>query len=86
MSNETTKTVEIGPIPFDPNDRANKFLYISVNGKTIMLDRGMKHRVPKEFAEAYEHRMVMQGRRIRERDRMEQLIRNKQNTDGVSFM
>lgn len=86
MKEESGKTVEIGPIPYDPNDRSNKFLFISVNGTTIMLERGKKHKVEKKFADAYEHRMAMDGRRIAEREKREKDLRDKQNQEGVSFM
>ena len=85
-SKNKVEKVEIGPIQYDPNDRANKFLYISVNGKIIMLERGKREKVPPEFAEAYEHRIAMAGRRIAERDRMDRELREKQNAEGVSFM
>ena len=87
-NNATEKDVmvEIGPIPYDVNDRANKYLYISVNGTTIMLERGMKHKVEKKYADAYEHRMAMAGRQIAEREKKERALRDKQNQEGVSFM
>lgn len=87
-NNATEKDVmvEIGPIPYDVNDRANKYLYISVNGTTIMLERGMKHKVKKMFADAYEHRMAMAGRQIAEREKKDRALRDKQNQEGVSFM
>lgn len=89
MSNETKKgeeLVDIGIVPYDPNDRGNKYLLIPVNGKTIMVERGTRGRVPPEYAEAYSHRVKMAGRRIKERDRMERELREKQTSEGVSFM
>ena len=44
------------------------------------------HKVSERFAEAYKHRMAMAGRKIRERERMAQELREKQNQEGVSFM
>lgn len=85
-TDEKTDMIEIGPIPYDPNDRANKYLYISVNGTTIMLERGQKHKVEKKYADAYEHRMAMAGRQIAEREKKEKALRDKQNQEGVSFM
>ena len=90
VKKETTATkekmVEIGPIPYDMENPANKYLMISVNGDTIMLERGQKHKVPERFANAYEHRMNMAGRKIRERERKAQELRDKQNQEGVSFL
>lgn len=80
------KKVEIGPIPYDMENPANKYLMVSVNGETIMLERGQMHKVPERFAEAYKHRMAMAGRKIRERERMAQELRDKQNQEGVSFL
>ena len=90
VKRETTATkeklVEIGPIPYDMENPANKYQMISVNGDTIMLERGQKHKVPERFANAYEHRMNMAGRKIRERERKAQELREKQNQEGVSFL
>ena len=85
MSKDETM-VDIGVVPYDVNDNLNKFLYISVNGKTIMLERGKRHKVPAAFAEVYEHRVKMAGRRMKERARREQELRDKQNQEGVKFM
>lgn len=90
VKKETTATkeklVEIGPIPYDMENPANKYQMISVNGDTIMLERGQKHKVPERFANAYEHRMNMAGRKIRARERKAQELRDKQNQEGVSFL
>lgn len=90
VKKETTATkeklVEIGPIPYDMENPANKYQMISVNGDTIMLERGQKHKVPERFANAYEHRMNMAGRKIRERERKAKELRDKQNQEGVSFL
>ena len=90
VKKETTATkeklVEIGPIPYDMENPSNKYQMISVNGDTIMLERGQKHKVPERFANAYEHRMKMAGRKIRERERKAQELREKQNQEGVSFL
>ena len=90
VKKETTATkekmVEIGPIPYDMENPSNKYQMISVNGDTIMLERGQKHKVPERFANAYEHRMNMAGRKIRERERKAQELRDKQNQEGVSFL
>jgi hypothetical protein len=79
------KLVEIGPIPYDQENPGNKYQLISVNGVTIMLERGKKHKVPERFADAYEYRVKMAGRRIKERERRAQDLRERQNQDGVSF-
>lgn len=79
------KMVAVGPVPINPDDRADKYLLLSVNGKTIMLERGKIEKVPEEFAEAYEHRVAMQLRRVNARNRMAEELRKKQNEDGVSF-
>lgn len=95
MSNEATvnetkkkeKLVEIGPIPYDVNNPQNKFLTISLNGEPpIMLERGERHKVPQRYADAYEHRVKMAGRKIKERERRARELREKQNEEGVSFM
>ena len=90
MSNETStpkrKMKTIGPIPIDANDPKNKYALVSVNGKTIMLERGKSHTVPVEFAEAYEHRVAMQTRRVRARAKMKEELVKKQSSEGVSFM
>lgn len=78
--------VDIGIVPYDVNDNLNKFLYISLNGKTIMLERGRRHKVPASFAEVYSHRVKMAGRRMDERARREKELRQKQTQEGVKFM
>lgn len=80
------KLVEIGPIPYDTENPSNKYLMVSVNGETIMLERGQRHKVPERFANAYEHRIRMAGRKIKERERRAQELREKQNSEGVSFL
>lgn len=90
VMNEATvheeEKVQLGPIPYDTENPSNKYLMISVNGDTIMLERGKKHEVPKRFADAYEHRLNMAGRKIRERERMARELLEKQNQEGVSFL
>ncbi len=86
MANEDKNLVDIGVIPYDVNDNLNKCLTLSVNGKSLMLDRGKRAIVPPEFAEAYYHRVSMAGRRMKERTRREREIREKQNAEGVKFM
>lgn len=83
---ETEEMVEIGPVPYDDTNPSNKYLLISCNGDTIMVERGQRHRVPKRFADAYEHRVSMAGRKIRERERRANDLREKQNQEGVKFM
>ena len=83
---ETEEMVEIGPVPYDDANPTNKFLLISCNGDTIMVERGERHRVPKRFADAYEHRVKMAGRKIREREKRARDLREKQNQEGVKFM
>lgn len=83
---EVEEMVEIGPVPYDDANPSNKFLLISCNGDTIMVERGERHRVPKRFAEQYEHRVKMAGRKIREREKRARAIREKQNEEGVKFM
>lgn len=80
------KMAEIGPIPYDTENPTNKYLMISVNGETIMVERGQRHKVPERFANAYEHRVKMAGRKIQERERRAQELRDKQNSEGVSFL
>ena len=83
---ETEELVEIGPIPYDNNNPSNKYQLIPVNGETLMVERGQRHRVPKRFADAYEHRVRMAGRKIQERERRAHDLREKQNQEGVKFM
>lgn len=83
---ETEEMVEIGPVPYDDANPTNKFLLISCNGDTIMVERGERHRVPKRFADAYDHRVKMAGRKIREREKRARDLREKQNQEGVKFM
>ena len=80
------KMIEIGPIPYDTENPANKYLMVSVNGEIRMLERGQRHKVPERFANAYEHRVKMAGRKIQERERRAQELRDKQNSEGVSFL
>ena len=81
------KLVEIGPIPYDMENPASKYLIITVNDEPPrMFERGQRHKVPERFANAYEHRMNMAGRKIRERERKAQELRDKQNQEGVSFL
>lgn len=80
------KLVDIGVVPYDAENPSNKYLMISVNGETIMVERGQRHKVPERFANAYEHRVKMAGRKIKERERRAQELREKQNQEGVSFL
>ena len=78
--------MDIGVVPYDAENPSNKYLMISVNGETIMVERGQRHKVPERFANAYEHRIKMAGRKIKERERRAQELREKQNQEGVSFL
>jgi hypothetical protein len=84
MSNE--KKVSIGPIPLDQMDKDEKYLTLSVNGKSIMLERGKRHEVSAEFAAAYEHRIQMQMRANANRAKRKEDLQDKQTHEGVSFM
>lgn len=83
---EQEELVEIGPVPYDMENPSNKYQMISVNGESIMVERGKKTRVPKRFAIAYEHRVRMAGRKLNERERRAQELREKQNSEGVAFL
>lgn len=81
------KLVEIGPIPYDMENPSNKYQMITVGGEPpLMLERGQRHKVPERYAKAYQHRLDMAGRKIRERERKAQELREKQNQEGVSFL
>lgn len=80
------KLVDIGVVPYDAENPANKYMMISVNGESISVERGTRQKVPERFANAYEHRMKMAGRKIKERERRAQELRDKQKSEGVSFL
>lgn len=67
---KTAEKINVGVIPLDPHDLKNKYMLLSVNGKTIMLERGKEAFLTPPFAEAYRHRVEMQKARIRRRQRL----------------
>lgn len=67
---KTQKKINVGMIPLDPYDLKNKYMLLSVNGKTIMLERGKEAFLTPPFAEAYRHRVKMQKARLRRRRKM----------------
>lgn len=67
---KTAEKVNVGVIPLDPHDLKNKYMLLSVNGKTIMLERGKEAFLTAPFAEAYRHRVEMQKARIRRRQKL----------------
>lgn len=67
---KTVEKINVGVIPLDPHDLKNKYMLLSVNGKTIMLERGKEALLTPPFAEAYRHRVEMQTARIRRRRKL----------------
>ncbi|MBQ1261371.1 MAG: hypothetical protein IIY01_00415 [Clostridia bacterium] len=67
---KTAEKINVGVIPLDPHDLKNKYMLLSVNGKTIMLERGKEAFLTPPFAEAYRHRVEMQKARIRRRQKL----------------
>ena len=67
---KTAEKINVGVIPLDPHDLKNKYMLLSVNGKTIMLERGKESFLTPPFAEAYRHRVEMQQARIRRRQKL----------------
>lgn len=67
---KTAEKINVGVIPLDPHDLKNKYMLLSVNGKTIMLERGKEAFLTPPFAEAYRHRVDMQKARIRRRQKL----------------
>lgn len=67
---KTVEKINVGVIPLDPHDMKNKYMLLSVNGKTIMLERGKEAFLTPPFAEAYRHRVEMQRARIRRRRKL----------------
>ena len=66
----TVKKINVGTVPIDPYDLKNKYMLLSVNGKTIMLERGKEAHLTPPFAKAYKHRVEMQKARIRRRQKL----------------
>ncbi len=67
---KNAEKINVGVIPLDPHDLKNKYMLLSVNGKTIMLERGKEAFLTPPFAEAYRHRVEMQKARIRRRQKL----------------
>lgn len=67
---KTQEKISVGMIPLDPYDLKNKYMLLSVNGKTIMLERGKEASLTPPFAEAYRHRVEMQKARLRRRRKL----------------
>lgn len=67
---KTQEKISVGMIPLDPYDLKNKYMLLSVNGKTIMLERGKEAFLTPPFAEAYRHRVEMQKARLRRRRKL----------------
>jgi hypothetical protein len=67
---KTAEKINVGVIPLDPHDLKNKYMLLSVNGKTIMLERGKEAFLTPPFAEAYSHRVEMQKARSRRRQKL----------------
>lgn len=67
---KTVEKINVGVIQLDPHDMKNKYMLLSVNGKTIMLERGKEAFLTPPFAEAYRHRVEMQSARLRRRRKL----------------
>ena len=67
---KTQEKISVGTIPVDPYDLKNIYMLLSVNGKTIMLERGKEAFLTPPFAEAYRHRVEMQKARLRRRRKL----------------
>ena len=67
---KTVEKINVGVIPMDPYDLKNKYMLLSVNGKTIMLERGQEAHLTPAFARAYKHRVEMQKARLRRRRKL----------------
>ena len=64
---EKAKKKSVGIIPMDNRDLKNKYMLLTVNGKTIMLRRGKEAFLTPPFERAYKHRIAMQEARVRRR-------------------
>ena len=64
------KKINVGVVPVDHYDLKNKYMLLSVNGKTIMLERGKEAHLTPPFARAYKHRIEMQQARLRRRRKL----------------
>lgn len=67
---KTVEKINVGVIPMDPYDLKNKYMLLTVNGKTIMLERGKEAQLTPAFARAYKHRVEMQAARLRRRRKL----------------
>ena len=80
---DTEKKVEIGPIPYDMENPSNKYLMVSVNGETIMLERGKEAHLTPAFARAYKHRVEMQEARLRRRRKLAEEEEKRAREAGI---
>lgn len=80
---KTVKKINVGTVPLDHYDMKNKYMLLSVNGKTIMLERGKEAQLTPAFARAYQHRVEMQKARLRRRRKLAEEEEKRAREAGI---
>ena len=86
MAEKKEKAVEkinVGTVSLDHHDMKNKYMLLSVNGKTIMLERGKEAHLTPAFARAYKHRVEMQEARLRRRRKLAEEEEKRAREAGI---
>lgn len=69
-------------IPLDNGDRKNKDIILTVNDCSMQLERGKTHKVPRKIKREFERQESMKARRNEYKDKLEQQMQSKRDTDG----
>lgn len=69
-------------IPLDDSDRKNKSMMLGSNDDIMQLERGKTHKVPLKIKKEFERKERMKAKRNAYKDKLEENMRNKRESDG----
>lgn len=69
-------------VPLDDSDRKNKYMILGANDEVVQLERGKTHKVSEKIKREFERKEKMKARRNEYKDKLEQQMQNKRDTDG----
>lgn len=69
-------------VPLDDSDRKNKYMILGVNDEVVQLERGKTHKVSEKIKREFERKERMKMRRNAYKDRLEEQMQSKRDTDG----
>jgi hypothetical protein len=69
-------------VPLDDSDRKNKYMILGANDEVVQLERGKTHKVSEKIKREFERKESMKMRRNAYKDKLEQQMQSKRDTDG----